>query len=206
VEADTYLRSVHEADLEGAQTGDLRVSIKPCEPSDEELARRKAARNAYKNKWLREWEKANPEKAKARRKKHYDKHAEKLRAISLTWYHNNKERAAARERVRRLRKYGLTPEQYAALGKTCHICGTEKDTRKGFQLAVDHDHETGKVRGLLCSSCNCGIGYFKHDERLLAAAIEYLKRFTFGPDSRVRHRNCEEPGSYAAPRVSEATT
>lgn len=81
-----------------------------------------------------------------------------------------------------MRLYGLTIEQYKALGAACMICGATEDQRvqkktgKPFRLAVDHDHDTGKVRGLLCGACNCGIGYFKHDEQLLAKAIEYLRR------------------------------
>lgn len=76
-----------------------------------------------------------------------------------------------------LYKYGLTPQQREDLfqkqkGK-CAICGT------GFQTIasahVDHDHETGKVRGLLCNSCNLLIGFAKENEFVLSAAISYLR-------------------------------
>lgn len=75
-----------------------------------------------------------------------------------------------------------TDEQYqtllAAQYGRCAICNAEETAlAKSGQpraLAVDHDHGTGKIRGLLCSSCNRGIGYFKDDIVLLHNAINYL--------------------------------
>ena len=79
----------------------------------------------------------------------------------------------------RANKYGMTLEQLEALeeaaGHQCQICGVhEKDAPKG-RLHVDHDHETGKVRGLLCQQCNHGLGMFKDDVSQLSKAIEYLQ-------------------------------
>lgn len=73
-----------------------------------------------------------------------------------------------------LYKYNLSPEDYDRLledqNEACAICGVRPD-----RLCVDHDHETGEVRGLLCSPCNSGLGFFKDRVRLLAAAIVYLE-------------------------------
>jgi len=74
-------------------------------------------------------------------------------------------------------KYGITPEDFkqmfeAQQGK-CAICNEEPKTKRG--LHVDHDHETGKVRGLLCHGCNVALGSFKEDVTLLNKAIEYLR-------------------------------
>lgn len=70
--------------------------------------------------------------------------------------------------------YGITLEDYnnmlASQNNRCLICG---DIR--YKLHVDHNHETGKVRGLLCNSCNTGIGLLKENENILLSAIEYLK-------------------------------
>ena len=71
-------------------------------------------------------------------------------------------------------RYGLTLEEYDQIlsdqdGK-CKICKTEPVT----VLSVDHCHSTGKVRGLLCSHCNTGLGMFKDDVQLLERAIAYL--------------------------------
>ena len=74
-------------------------------------------------------------------------------------------------------RYDLTLDQYNQLlyeqGFACKICGiTAKDYGKTF--AVDHDHTTGKVRGLLCSNCNTGLGLLNDDVETLAKAIIYL--------------------------------
>lgn len=74
-------------------------------------------------------------------------------------------------------EYGITSEEYVALYETqdgvCAICSLPE--RKLPTLAVDHDHVTGKIRGLLCSSCNLGIGHFKDDVGLLRNASNYLE-------------------------------
>lgn len=74
--------------------------------------------------------------------------------------------------------YGVTAEQFTALlaeqdGK-CAICGTAEWTGKGPHL--DHQHETGLVRGILCHKCNLGLGKFNDDPKMLRAAADYLER------------------------------
>jgi hypothetical protein len=64
----------------------------------------------------------------------------------------------------------MTEQDFAELAAFgCAICGT-----KGVKLHIDHCHMTNHVRGLLCHNCNTGLGLFKDDVRLLAAAIAYL--------------------------------
>jgi hypothetical protein len=77
-------------------------------------------------------------------------------------------------------KYGITLEEYDQMLKAqngkCAICGTRKSGNKQTnRLAVDHDHETGFIRGLLCSACNSGLGNFKDKTQFLAKAILYLE-------------------------------
>lgn len=78
------------------------------------------------------------------------------------------------------RLYGITLEQYAEMfseqGEVCAICKAECGTKKS--LSVDHDHATGKVRGLLCNGCNTSLGQFKDSQILLQRAIEYLKKYS----------------------------
>jgi hypothetical protein len=75
------------------------------------------------------------------------------------------------------KKYNLTVEQYesmlAAQNECCAICGQKTDG----VLHVDHDHKTGKVRGLLCRYCNQGIGFLQDNVSVLEKAIKYLLRF-----------------------------
>ncbi|AFM54640.1 putative endonuclease [Celeribacter phage P12053L] len=79
-----------------------------------------------------------------------------------------------------MRVYNLTDDEYEGLysDPRCHICG-EQETQvvygKVKELAVDHCHSEGFVRGLLCQSCNIGLGAFKDDADLLQSAIKYLK-------------------------------
>jgi hypothetical protein len=79
-------------------------------------------------------------------------------------------------------KYGITPAQYNALllaqDGQCIICG-ESDPHGGrtFGFCVDHDHATGEIRGLLCNSCNSGLGMFRDNPRYLQRAIHYLQSY-----------------------------
>ncbi len=71
------------------------------------------------------------------------------------------------------RRYGITMEEYLSFPQYCNICGTEEEGR-GYSMNIDHDHQTGKVRGLLCNSCNRGLGLL--GEGNLSAAISYLNQ------------------------------
>jgi len=76
--------------------------------------------------------------------------------------------------------YGLSEESYRDMvDKTkgcCPICGKGlTDGRYGMSLAIDHDHTTGKVRGIICNTCNKGLGHFFDNISSLTNAIKYLK-------------------------------
>ena len=76
------------------------------------------------------------------------------------------------------RRYSLSENEYDRLnslqGGVCAICGGLNGKR--HHLAVDHNHLTQKVRGLLCNACNWGLGQFRESPERLSAAIAYLKR------------------------------
>lgn len=92
--------------------------------------------------------------------------------------------ATARQAFRyNVSRYGLTVEQYeaklAAQNNFCAICGKPPKpdgVRAASRLHIDHDHETGIVRGLLCLNCNRGIGSFNDDSTLLRMAADYIDR------------------------------
>lgn len=76
------------------------------------------------------------------------------------------------------RMFGMSLEDYeqkaTAQNNVCAICGNT--CKSGKRLAVDHDHDTGKIRGLLCGNCNGGLGKFQDNPELLIKAAEYLRK------------------------------
>lgn len=87
-----------------------------------------------------------------------------------------------------MKLYGLTPEAYVELfesqGRCCAICKSPEPNskhdgspnRSSWHWDIDHDHVTGKVRGILCTWCNRAIGMFKDDPEIIAAAARYVTR------------------------------
>lgn len=105
------------------------------------------------------------------------KNLPKVAAQGRKWRAENRDRA--KDHFLKMH-YGLPLGSYAKMlveqeGK-CAICRTETPGGKG-RFHVDHDHETGVVRGLLCGNCNVGIGHFRHNREFLWSAIEYLDRY-----------------------------
>jgi hypothetical protein len=76
------------------------------------------------------------------------------------------------------KKFGIGIAEYDAMFSEqnggCAICGKPRD--KHFRLAVDHDHATGEIRGLLCADCNRGLGLFADNPERLRKAADYLTR------------------------------
>lgn len=89
---------------------------------------------------------------------------------------------ANRDRV--MMKYGITYFDYQVMygnqNGRCAICGCgpNGNGKQYGRLSIDHDHDTNEIRGLLCSTCNSGLGMFKDDPYLLELAADYLR---FGP-------------------------
>lgn len=101
------------------------------------------------------------------------------------WRRENKKKDAQSyqeyEFIRGLRRnYGITANQYhemlAAQNESCACCGQHKSKFKR-RLHVDHDHDTGEIRALLCTECNPALGYFKHSIERLELGISYLRKF-----------------------------
>lgn len=144
----------------------------------------------------RQYKAANPERYRETQRKSYQRHREqrllacKLRRLARREYHveysrqyyrKHRDRHLAssyRNNLRRL--YGITPEQHKALFAEqhglCAICSSDIHGKRRAHL--DHDHCTGRIRGLLCGKCNRALGYFDDDARRLESAITYLRRAT----------------------------
>jgi hypothetical protein len=130
-----------------------------------------------------------PYKDKARQKEWDRTHRDKKNANKRKWYGSlspEKKKAYNRRQMENAKKnqrcvhlkyeYNLSMDDFASLLQSqdnkCAIC------QDPFSKTphVDHDHTTGKIRGLLCNNCNAGIGFLKDSPKLLRLAIEYLGR------------------------------
>jgi len=138
----------------------------------------------------RKYSREHPEKAKERSKKRQREHLNEVREYSRKYYreHIDESRKWHRKYRERYpyyfaewscqRSYGITLEEKNRMienqeGK-CLICGNEfKDSKDKH---VDHCHKTNRVRGILCSHCNSGIGFFQDNVNILQKAIKYLEK------------------------------
>ena len=147
---------------------------------------KKEARRAY----MREYYAANKEKFRPKspekraeynenRKRKYAADPEiqrKYRDAAKAWSDANPEK----RKTQRVKKYGIDGSEYDAMlarqGGVCAICrSNHPGDKRGGSFHVDHCHRTGAVRGLLCLSCNHGIGKFKDSIEFLRSAIRYLE-------------------------------
>jgi hypothetical protein len=111
---------------------------------------------------VKKWRQDNPERYRAYRRQYRELHGERKRRADRNGHLK--------------RKYGLSIDDFEFLvhaqGGRCAICGK----RDGTELHVDHDHKTGRVRGLLCGSCNRAMGLFHEDPNRFRSAELYLRR------------------------------
>lgn len=147
------------------------------------------AKRRGKKRYLKGYYQENKEKwAERRRRLREEINAEKRRRYkenedirdyykrqARAWKAKNPSKALAHD----LAAYGMSLDEYQELikrqGRRCAICGAKQNGRR---LSVDHCHVSKKVRGLLCSSCNFGLGIFKDNPKLLLKAVAYLRRDT----------------------------
>lgn len=110
-------------------------------------------------------------------KRYRDENRERVNKRKRDLYHNDPEFRANYEQGRRRRKYGLSEDAYQKLldasDGNCMIC--KKPWVGDRKLSIDHNHKTGKVRGLLCRICNVFLGRIDDSTEILEAMIAYLK-------------------------------
>lgn len=132
---------------------------------------------AYSKAYSKAYYKANKEKIKARSKAYYEANEKEKKAYGKAYYKTCKDKRITRDLQKR---YGITLEEKRAMYRQqqgcCAICGKELTDSKDCH--VDHCHITGKIRGLLCSNCNHGLGVFKENLTILTDAIKYLEKYS----------------------------
>jgi predicted transcriptional regulator len=122
------------------------------------------------------------EHQKETKKQYYNKNKEKIlaqRRFCAAIETQKKKKYSYGKQYHLKVKFGITPEQYNEMfvnqeGR-CAVCGKHQKELKTV-LAVDHDHVTEEIRGLLCGPCNMGLGMFRDDPILLQKAIDYLRK------------------------------
>jgi hypothetical protein len=106
-------------------------------------------------------------------RRYRERNRDRLNAYARALY------AKSERRRKLLKRYGMTPDEYDAMyeaqGGRCAICNRHETECQRGQLQVDHCHETGVVRGLLCGLCNTAIGKMGDDPERLIVAAHYLR-------------------------------
>lgn len=130
------------------------------------------------------WKANNPDKAREvhriSQKKWRDKNRERVQERVREWSAKNRDKVNSYRRKAHLKtQYGLTPETRDELltsqGNRCACCGSDSPNHKQGWV-VDHDHVTGKVRGILCQPCNLTLGKVRESTDHLKALIAYLEK------------------------------
>ena len=153
----------------------------PCKACHRQKSKQwRAANPNYMSDYLRRTRRERTDYAK----QHRAENRERYNAVARQYRERNREKINARRSETRPIGGLITAVEYDALlakqGGGCAICGTNKSGARSpghsirRNLCVDHDHHTNEVRGLLCRVCNAGIGHFRDNPALLAAAINYL--------------------------------
>jgi hypothetical protein len=138
----------------------------------------------------KEYHAKNAERIRARKRAYYRKNRARIQLRKKAWFQRNAKVIVAKRRAYYHKhkgrywqlslayNYGLSPAEtdqlLACHGGKCAICGAAPAA--GRRLHIDHDHKTHEIRGCLCSRCNTAVGLFRDDCRILAAAIDYLKK------------------------------
>ena len=153
------------------ETKPLTAFGKRSDRNDGHDTRCKECRNAH----VREYRADNREKHNATRREYVARNREKINARS-------RERRAKSAKIRATYlkyAYGMSIDDYNTMIEAqnggCGICGKAPDSGRWGRLYVDHDHETGRVRGLLCRDCNAILGYANDEPGLLRSAANYLE-------------------------------
>jgi len=160
--------------------------------------------NAYSREWVRKnpdkrreiarrWRLKHGDRVHAQRRAYRAANREKMRLAKERWIRENPDRVAVTQALAKARRkrlalasdlrvrYDFTLKDYESLltaqGHRCAICGRVSGNDHGDRLFIDHDHDAGAVRGLLCNRCNSALGYFGDSPKRLRRAAAYLENW-----------------------------
>lgn len=175
----------------GAEFNSLTNSVRcvSCRiPHKSERSARLYSENIVKRRFqIREYAQANRITLAAARKKWRAENRDRVAGYSKKYWALNPEKQRRKRQIQKFREWGITEDRYRDIlvsqGGGCAICAGL--CVSGRQLAVDHDHETGKIRGLLCARCNNGLGNFTDNSALLLRAASYLEDRKAAEDLRI---------------------
>jgi len=120
------------------------------------------------------------EAARARSRAYYRANKDRINAASKAKYHSDPERKSNYHRKRAYKMTNEELEEFLTAHKgLCDICGVDGDLQGFKSMCIDHDHVTGKVRGLLCRRCNLGLHFIENLE-WASKADAYLKQHKEG--------------------------
>lgn len=170
-----FCKSKHSADGFQSQCRD-------CSNASTKRWRESAEAKAIVRANGEEWRANNPDKVAANKKRYRQNNLDKVKAgIQKCVEENGEQYKVSKWRHWLKKKYGLTEDRYYEIlqeqGYRCAICGSvEKDSTQG-KFCVDHCHDTGVVRGLLCFACNVILGNARDSTEILENCVAYLKKF-----------------------------
>ena len=144
--------------------------------------REKDGRQRYCKECVSQYRRKNKKRIDEYHQKYKQKNKERIKEVNHQYKQKHREEANEYARQHRYDRYGMTQKEYNKIFEqqngVCAICNqaeTFGQYGKLIPLAVDHNHETDKIRGLLCRNCNLGIGYFNDSPELLKEVINYLE-------------------------------
>lgn len=143
----------------------LRSECKECRIKNAQIWYRANSEKAQDNSAA--WRESNSERVRRMTKAYRDANPDMIRGQHLKQYWPN---LSAQEAFNKFNELKIQQNH------CCAICGTNKPNGRTNEFVVDHCHNTGKVRGLLCHPCNSGIGMFKDEVDILNKAILYLTK------------------------------
>ena len=161
-------RDYREANLEKCKASNRKYHAERV-PTEEQLTKQRVSNKRWRDnnrdkqhESCRKWRKNNPGKHNQFNKDWRASNPDKVRVSFLK------------------NKFGITQLDFDSMlkeqGGKCAVCGADQPGGGRKHLCVDHCHDTGKVRGLLCIKCNTGLGAFDDDVVLLSSALTYLER------------------------------